>query len=176
MKTDPVNAIVLILVAAFAVDRIATGLLFLLSFLKPWARRFPDPALIESSVDKVKAEKKQRLVYFAIAGILGIVVLAGFANIRLLAALGVVPKPSVPPSPSDGSLHAFLDIVITGLVLMGAADRVARLLKLPGTPGLEPAEPRPLEITGKLTLEDGKGSRIGSVERVESRADDHVTT
>jgi hypothetical protein len=48
-----------------------------------------------------------------------------------------------------------LDTFLTGIVLVGGSDRIAALLKLPGAPDAERAAPPPIQITGKLTLEDG---------------------
>lgn len=102
------------------------------------------------------------------------IVLAGLGHVRILTAMGLRPEaaavsaaapPSagVSPSPSPGpgatvqvsqSLFSFLDIVFTGLLLMGGADTISRVLKLPGVSGAESPSPRPVEITGKLTLEE----------------------
>ena len=180
MKSDPVNVLVLILVASFAIDRIVSGLLFLMSFNKAWTRRFPDPALIEEGVKRTRAENKQKLIYFTLAGVLGIGLLSGFGNIRILAALGVQPKPETvvvapgtsiaPPAtqpapsspaaqPSQGSsAFALLDIFLTGLILMGGADRISAIMKEHGAPGGERSA-RPIEITGKLVLEDVAGKK-----------------
>jgi hypothetical protein len=180
MKSDPINVLVLILVASFAIDRIVSGALFLLSFSKAWARRFPDAALLSESVERTYAEKKQKLMYFALAGLLGIVVLAGFGNVRLLAALGTQSKPNsvaaasqstktdstTQPADSAGALpkpgvpfSVWLDILLTGLILMGGADRISQILKEHGAPGGEKPASRPIELTGKLVLEDAAGKR-----------------
>jgi hypothetical protein len=45
------------------------------------------------------------------------------------------------------------------LILMGGSDRVAELLKMPGAPGVERVEPKPITIQGSLVLEDkGRGT------------------
>lgn len=179
MRSDPINVLVLILITSFAIDRVVTGTLFSLSFSKTWARRFPDAALLSEGEERMRAEKKQKLIYFVMAGLLGIVVMAGFGNIRLLTALGVQPKPNVtvaanqpaaapstqatdpantPPKPKT-PLFVWLDLVLTGLILMGGADRISQIMKDHGAPsGGKPAS-QPIEITGKLVLEDLSGKK-----------------
>ena len=137
MKLDGVTAIALILIASFAIDRIVTAALFLLSFVIPWL----DPGSIESPGARVRAEKLYKLVYVTIAGVLAIGVVAQYGGIRLLSALGMASDP-------------LLDTFLTGIVLVGGSDRIAALLKLPGAPDAERAAPPPIQITGKLTLED----------------------
>jgi hypothetical protein len=56
------NVIVLILVVSFALDRIVTCLLFLLSFdsrKNPFSRFFPDPIAIEDMAQRAHAEKNR---------------------------------------------------------------------------------------------------------------------
>jgi hypothetical protein len=174
MPLDGVSAIALVLIASFAIDRVVSGLLFLLSFNKKWAHWFPEPMLIDKPAQRMAAERRQKLIYFILAGFLGMIVLAGLGHVRILTAMGLRPEPAVvtsaaatppgiSPSPSPApsvrlqisqSLFSFLDIVFTGLLLMGGADSISRVLKLPGVPGAESPSPRPIEITGKLTLEE----------------------
>ena len=137
MKLDGVTAIALILIASFAIDRIVTAALFLLSFVIPWL----DPGSVESLGARARAEKLYKLVYVTIAGVLAVGVVAQYGGIRLLSALGMASDP-------------LLDTLLTGIVLVGGSDRIAALLKLPGAPDAERAPP-PIQITGKLTLEDG---------------------
>jgi len=147
-KIDGVSAIAVVLIASFAVDRIATAILFLLAYAKGWRRRFPDPALQAEGEPREKAASNLKLAYFCIGAVLAIFLLAGFGKIRIMAALGF---------PTSN----YLDIVVTGLILIGGADRVAELLKT-GAPGEAKSEPKPITITGKLVLEDGHGKVIGA--------------
>ena len=147
MRMDGVTLVSVIVIASFGIERIVKGLLFVLSFIKPWARRFPDPALVEGSIEQAKARKKEKLAYFTLAGILGIVVMAYVGNIRLLYAVGIETKPA-------------FDVILTGLILVGGSDRIGELLKMSGAPGVGKAEPAPLEIRGTLTLEGGGASEI----------------
>lgn len=157
-RLDGVTAIALVVIASFAIDRIVSGSLFLLSYSKAWSRRFPEPSSVEDEATRVRVEKTQKLVYFALAGFLGMVVLAGAGNVRILSALVVQPaqsesaiqssqpKTSTQPAQAGSSnqgdaptkpeaktgslesksgltLFSILDIVFTGLLLMGGADR-----------------------------------------------------
>ncbi len=146
---DGVSAIVVVLIASFAIDRIVTGLLFLLSFIKPWSRAFPDPATTKDTLERVSAVKKQKLIYFVFAGILsGLIVY--FGQVKIFDALGFEGKDE----------YDILDNIITGLILMGGSDRVAAVLKTPGAPGIDKSAPHPIEITGRLTLEEEGGRKL----------------
>ena len=139
MVLDGISAIAVIVIGSFAIDRIVTGLMFMLSFAKPYARRFPDPATRNDASERLDAEKKQKLMYFALAGTLGIVVLAGYGEVRIFTALGF------------RNINYLLDTVATGLILVAGADRVEGFLKLGGQGGAR-SEPRPVEIRGTLML------------------------
>ena len=52
------DMIVVLFVVSFALDRVVNGILFALSWLKPWARFLPDPRKVESAEDKVAAERR----------------------------------------------------------------------------------------------------------------------
>jgi len=82
---------------------------------------------------------------------------------------GQTPSPTVSPSPSPspGNLSSLpedtywpfsvLDFVITGLILVGGADRIEHLFKLPSGGGGSRDESKPLEIKGKITIDDQSG-------------------
>src|SRR6266849_81197 len=112
---DGVTVVAVILIASFAIDRVVSALLFLLSLSKS----FPEPA-----------SKKYQVWYFCIAGILAIFVIAYWGNVRILAAVGYPPDP-----------NPVLDALLTGIVLVGGAERLATMLKLPGAAGAGPSDP-----------------------------------
>ena len=147
---DGITAIAAILIASFAIDRFVTGLLFLLSLIKPWNRLFPDPALETDPVARSTAEKKRKLIYFSLAAFLAMGVLVGYGNVSILAAVGF------------STINPLLDRILTGLILIGGADRVADILKW-GTAGgassPSSTSSSPIEITGKLVLEDASGRK-----------------
>jgi len=144
MKIDGVSAIAVILILSFAINRIATGLLFLLSFLKPWARFLPEAASQPNDRLRIRAEKKQKLVYFTFAGVLAMGVFAGYGTVRILSVSGF---PSINP---------MLDVILTGLILVAGSDRIADLLKTraPGAAGAGAIaeSSKPIEVTGTLTM------------------------
>ncbi len=86
------------------------------------------------------------------------------------ASPGQTPSPtaSTSASPSPGNLSSLpedtywpfsiLDFVVTGLILVGGADRIEHLFKLPsGGGGGSRDESKPLEIKGKITIDDQSG-------------------
>jgi len=149
-KIDGVSAIAVVLIASFAVDRIVTAILFLLSYSSAWKRRFPDPSGVPEGEARDRAGKNLRLAYFCFAAALAIPLIAWVGKVRILAALGF------PTSP-------YLDTLVTGLILVGGSDRVAEMLKV-GSPGEAKSEQKPISITGKLVLEDGQGRVLAQSE------------
>ena len=142
MKLDGFNAIAVILIASFAIDRIVTALLFALSYVKAWARAFPDPSLASDAEARVGAEKKQKLAYFTCAALFAIGILVWFGNVRIFYALGFT------------NMNQILDTVVTGVILIGGSDQIAALLlKFSDASGKNKAAARPIEITGKIVLE-----------------------
>ena len=143
MKIDAVSAVALfVVIASFAIDRIVSGFLFMLRF----ARVIPDPLFLDAQ-ERMRAEQVNTLLYALLAAILGLVVLAYFGNIRLLQALGF-------------QMNARLDMIVTGLLLTGAAEQIGRILELYGAPGTEKQTPRPVEVTGTLKLEEESARKI----------------
>jgi hypothetical protein len=139
MQIDGISAIAVILIGSFAIDRIVTGLMFLLAFSHLWTQRFPDPA---TSVEKDRpdAERRNKLAYFCFSGLLAIL-LCFYGNLRIFRAAGF---PDVP---------GWLDALITGLVLMGGADRVAGFLSLGSEASEHKSAQQPIQISGKITLD-----------------------
>lgn len=158
LTIDGVSALAVLVIASFAIDRVVTGLLFVLLFIGHWVRILPDPELIEdeelpkpgAKVRRIKAERTQKLLYYVLAGLLGGVVLAWFGNVRIFEALGFK------------AINPILDSVMTGLILIAGADRVAALLRLPGAGVAERPEPRAVKITGELVLKDEASARKSS--------------
>ena len=139
-RLDGITVIAMVLIASFAIDRIVTGMLFLLSFNDRWTRRFPDPDAVMDAAERVRARNTQKLLYYCFGGVLAVVVLGWYGKVRVLAALGF-------------PTNAVLDTLLTGLILVGGSDRVADLLKMPGARAEKP-EPRPITIQGTLVLEE----------------------
>ena len=135
----------IILIASFAIDRIVTGIFYVLSY-SPELRTILDPDSISDPGARASAAKLYRLVYSVCAGYLGIVIVASEMGIRLSKISGI--PVDLPGGPVMGNV---LDVVVTGLLLVGGADRLAEALKLFGGDA-KPAK-APLEITGKVIFE-----------------------
>ncbi|HEY6349725.1 MAG TPA: hypothetical protein VI636_09970 [Candidatus Angelobacter sp.] len=123
---DPTRAITIILVASFAIDRLVTLLMLFLPLGK---------AQGEQNVERLK--KRQRLIYIALAGSLGLL-LGYYGDIRLLAGLGF-------------STNTTLNAIVTALIFTAGSDSISALLKKMGGGGPE-GEPKPLVVQGDLTL------------------------
>lgn len=135
----------LLLVASFAIDRVVSGLLFLLSFFPPWRSAFPEPQLLTKSAEKYRARKVQKLLYFSLSAVAAVVLVAKFPDFMVLKKLGFA---------ISGGLE-FWDQAFTIIALIGGADRIADLADSPGTAGKTQSEP--LEITGTVTLIESNG-------------------
>ena len=155
---DVPSTITVLLVCSYVIDRVVRGLLFLLAMRPQWSEKFPDPGSIRSpdpllepvaalaaKQRRSEAELAQKLAYFVPAFLLGLGI-AVFGNVQVLHALGVS---------GNGSLMWMVDPLLTALVLMGGADQTSQLIQLfsgKGSKGAPPA-PRPIEVYGKLVLE-----------------------
>ena len=70
-------------------------------------------------------------------------IIAWVGNVRLLHALGT------------DDWRVVIDIFVTVLVLVAGSDILAHVTKLSGAPGSGTSSKQPIEITGKLVLEEG---------------------
>ncbi|HEY7617072.1 MAG TPA: hypothetical protein VH744_09735 [Terriglobales bacterium] len=132
MKHDGVTVTALIALAAFAIERVTTGLLFLLSFWRTWQALFSCPG------EPGKAEKRSKLAYFVLAGALVLLVVLIVPEIRVLNVLNI-QAPEI------------LDVALTWLVLVGGSDRIGELVK--GRSAAAPEKPsKPIEIKGSVRL------------------------
>ena len=151
MRLDGVSALALVLVASFAIDRLVSGILFLTT----WSGVLTDPEQIVEVEEKYKAKRRYKAIYYLLAGVMGIVVMASLGGIMLLTAL----------LPADSSVTAtpvfrFLDIIVTGLALMGGAEKLSELLKIGKETGgvfsSSSTSESPVKVEGKLFLEERK--------------------
>jgi hypothetical protein len=138
------SPITLVLIGSFAIDRIVTGLLFLLSLPPGLGSLFPDPALVEEAA-RPAAEKRRKLNYFLLAAVLSLPVVF-YADLKIFAAMGFKPK------------YEILDTLLTALILIGGSDRIGDLLKTHASPVAEKPSSGGIEITGTVTVADGKGA------------------
>ena len=149
MMINGVNVMVLIVVLSFVLDRIVKAILFLLLFVRAWTRRFPDPLIITDPIRRTKAERKQTLAYFVLAGILALIV-AIQGKISLLIVLGIKdPKP-------------LLDILVTTIMLVGGSDITSKIEPLFGKGDSDSVElsDKPIAITGRLILDNSNSATL----------------
>lgn len=170
MTLDGISMIAVIAIASFAIDRTVTATLFLLSFVRPWARLFPDPALAmaapeqgsgqqardpgeggagsgDATIRGYRARRRQRLAFYVLAAFLGGVVLAWLGEVTIFRHVGFTGIPR------------FLDCVMTGLILVAGADRSAGIIRYASRSALERTEGRPVEVRGHLTFEGANVSK-----------------
>lgn len=145
MQLTPVEAIAAILIASFAIDRIVAGLFFVLSY-NDHLRPMLNPASIPDAAAREVATRDYRVLYTAFAAYLGMIVVAGFMGLRVFAS-----------TQRAQSVSPVLDVLLTGLLLAGGADRIADALKMFGGPEVKKRSEQPIEITGRLLLERPEG-------------------
>jgi hypothetical protein len=131
MKHDGVTATALMVLAAFAVERVTNGLLFLLAQSPKWR------AMLAGS-EPGNAENRSKLIYFTIAGVLVLVVLIMTPEIRVLNVLNI--------ESSD-----LVDIGLTWLVMVAGSDRIGELVK-GGSTGVSEKPTSPIKIDGSVLL------------------------
>ena len=142
-----INTMILIVVLSFAIERLVKAILFLLSFVRAWARHFPDPLMITDPIRRAKAERKKTIVYFVLVGILALMFQIK-GEIGLLIALKV--EDSMTP----------LDILLTTIVLMGGSDITNKIVPLLGKDAGGESSKQPIEITGKLILDNSNSTTL----------------
>ena len=132
MQHDGVTATALMVLAAFAVERVTTGILFLLSFFAKWRTWL-------NGATPADADRRQKLAYFALAGTLVLIVVTLRSELRVLTVLNIEsPEPLV-------------DIALTWLVMVAGSDRIGTLIK--GAPASAPEKvSKPVEIKGSVRL------------------------
>jgi len=132
-----------IVIGAFVVERITNGLLFLLSYLKWWKQKFPEPELQKTHVGRYAAQKNAKLIYFCVAGALIAPFLLLNKEIRVLGLLKVQSS-------------FFTDFFITWLLIVAGSGQVSEILKLYKGHGAEEAGEKPIEVTGTIHLHQEK--------------------
>src|SRR5262249_41977949 len=139
MRHDGVSVTALMALAAFAVERVTSGLLYLLSLWKRWDAAFPDPEEISNPAESARARRHLLAAYFLIAGALVLIVVSLSSQIRILTAL-------------EMQAPILLDIGLTCLVLVAGSDRIGEFLKGDGA-GAERVS-KPVEIVGRVQIMD----------------------
>lgn len=131
----PVTIVAGVAITAFVVDRIVTAVLFLLSYF--W-KQF-DPALLEAE-ERAEAQRTYKLVYFSMATALAVCAYHFvFAKQSVFAVLEFQP-------------NHMLDAIVTTLLIVAGAERVAALLKVPEAEEGAESPPPPIQVAGSVTL------------------------
>ncbi len=130
------NETALMVLIAFAVERVTTGVLHLLGIRKAWKEylfgRSDEPA---SDV-----EWRYKLAYFTLAGVMAFVIVLFGPEMRVLKGLGQ-------------SAPVIVDMALTWLILVAGADRISALIAEPSIPQQETTS-KPLVVEGTLTLKE----------------------
>ena len=140
------TVVAMVLIGAFAIDRIVTILLFLLELSPGWRRRHPDPRML-AEPQRSDAERSQKVRYFALAIPIGLIAVQWFKP-RLLEAIGITA--------SD-----LLNRLFSLLVLVGGADRITELLGSSAKDRARDSADSPIKIEGTLKLVSGEQVRAG---------------
>ena len=140
-----VSVVAFVLLLSFAVDRLVTGVMFLLSCSEHWRNICPDPAAATDPVEKSDAVRAQKIAYLVLAGVTSGVVL-------WMVGGGILHRVGFTQGP--------LDLFLSALVLLGGAERVSDFnASLSAKRDAVVAE-QPVKITGTLTLEEGTIARL----------------
>jgi hypothetical protein len=151
-RIDGLSAVAVLLIGAFAVDRIVSAIVFLLEFVPAWTNAFPDPLGEIEGAPRRRAERRRKMFYFTLAAIFSAGVIVVLSGVRTVDASGAA---------GSGILYAlgfkqhWIDIALTMLILMGGAERISEVLKGVDASKVTAEKPAPIEITGKLTLDEG---------------------
>ena len=151
MATDGINLLTILLIAAFAIERVSAGILFLLQLFHV----IGDPDSVEDAAQRAHAKRKYMLYHFAVSGILVIFVLLYVGDFRFLDALGLGNRADLSRVP------IFVDHLLLAVVLVGGAEQMSAFLKIVGAPGGRTRETgaQPVEVSGKLTLEESSAKK-----------------
>ena len=135
-----ISVAVMIVIAAFAIERISGALLFLLSYVPAWNEFMPDTRLAVGQPEQIKLEQRHELVSVLIAAALALPIVWKF-RIEVLASLGM-------------DVADVWDRLFTAVVLIAGSDQIRGLIK--GGEGTRAAAPppEPIHVTGNLTLSE----------------------
>ncbi|MGZ4787759.1 MAG: hypothetical protein ACXVZX_04515 [Terriglobales bacterium] len=135
MNHDGITVTAMLLLAAFAVDRLSSGITFLA--FRPKAR----PAKPD---DQDRRAWNQKLIYFAVVSVIAIAILIATDKIRLLEAMGMLQDRMTPKD-------RLIDVGLTFLVLVGGAERISALLGS-SAPPVEDTTQAPVKLEGTLSV------------------------
>jgi len=85
MATDGINLLTMLLIAAFAIERVSAGILFLLQLL----HLIDDPDLVRDEAQRARGKRRHTLYHFLVSGTLVLLVLFYLGDFRFMDALGL---------------------------------------------------------------------------------------
>jgi hypothetical protein len=135
MNHDGISVTAMLLLAAFAVDRLASAATFLL--FRPTGEE-------ENAKQREKRDWNCKVLYFAVASVIALVIMIASDKIRLLEAMGML-KDQVT------GWDQWVDRGLTFLVLVGGAEKISNLL---GSP-IAPAREEPAQLEGTVIMDSG---------------------
>jgi len=145
MPTEGVTLLAVLLIAAFTIERIAAGIIFVLTLL----HILPDPELSEDATKRALAKKKCTLYHFLVSSLFVIPVLFYSGEFRFLDALGLGSRTDLARFP------LWLDHALLGVVLIGGSEQMSAFLKMVGSPATgSRGGAQPVEVSGRLTLDE----------------------
>ena len=138
MKHDAVSITAVLVLAAFAIERITSAALFLLFRT--------DPAASASAEQTFRIARNRQFAYFGVAGAIAAAVLLIGRDVRVLGALNF--------GADLGAGQTLLDFFLTWLVIVAGSDRIGELVASKhGATSVE-AKPEPIKIEGSVFLVD----------------------
>lgn len=154
MDLGAANVVALMLFISFAIDRITTGLMFVLSFMPFWPKYVHDSTSESGTKNGTDSEKLYRVFYFVIATFLAIIAMM-YVNMKV-----ILMSDSTPPPSHIGVLIALgmkkidwaVDSVVTALVLVASSDFLGRLIEKSGAYDKTEVQSQTIQVTGELNL------------------------
>jgi hypothetical protein len=135
---EGISVAAMLLLAAFAIDRLASGITFLV--FRPRGKQSPE--------EQESTNWNKKLTYYLVSSAIVIPLLAVMTQIRLLSTMGMI-------SDKGSSTAGLVDAALTFLVLVGGGEKISSFLGTGGGGG-KSEEPKPVELT--LTVaKEGEG-------------------
>lgn len=150
MKHDGITLAAMIVLASFVVERVKGGVLFLLAGSGAWRGIFPELSALKDEALR-KAQRRQKTVEFLLAGLLVLVALVFFPQLRVFETLGLPP-------------NGPLDFALTWLILTTGSDKLGEFLS--GNRELARPEPAPVKIVGDVRLIEAEPSKSEQIHEI----------
>ena len=141
-----ISVAVMIVIAAFAIERIGGALLFLLSYVPQWNEFLPDARLVEGQARQIELERRHKLVSVVVASALAIPIVWMF-GIEILKNLGAQ------------EISPLWDRLFSVVVLVAGSDQIRALIKGGEGAHAAPPPPEPIHVTGSLILHEESETR-----------------